>query len=282
MLIARGLDPKASLALEVAALLRGRGDAASRLGAAHLHFAFERGAREAMRGPDVAPAIERLLRQSQGWSAESVEALKAVAVGGDKMLAARALTLLAESALAREALDEAAQRLTIAIALEPQSADLRFALARVYGQAGRPAEALAARDDILRTLPRTSANLRRVALLSARLNRNDEALRFASQALQAAQTERSVSTVQAQEIAFAVARLLLQADQTERATELYNGLASAQWGRTDRAAALLDMEARLRQAGKIAEADRAKASLAALRATAPELDAAQAFLDSLG
>lgn len=280
-LIGRGLDAKASLALETAALLRGKADAASRLAAAHLHFALERVARQAMSQPDVAPTTERLLRQSQAWSTESAEALKAIAVGDDKMLAARALALLAEAAMLRGDSSEAAQRLTLAIVLEPQSADLRFALARVYLQAGRQAEALATRDDILRTLPRTPGHLRRAALLSARLERSDEALRLASQALQTAQVERTVSTVQAQEMVFTLARLLLSGGQSERATGLYNGLASAQWGRADRAAALIDLEARLRAAGKTPDADRVQANLTALRATAAELEAAQAFLDSL-
>ena len=253
------------------------GDAASALAAAHLHFAMQRLGTAQLARPSAPAAWERFKRVADGLAASSLAALKGVA-GGDTFFGSRAAALLQADAVARGDLNEAARWLALAIRGEPQSLELRALLTRVQIAATKPAEALAARDDILRAAPSSVDALRRAGVLSASLNNSEDAARYAMQALNIAQTTREVSIEQTQAVAFSLAHILLAQGQFDRAAPLYTGLAADQWPLEDRLAALLDWEARLRAMDKTEEAARARAQATALAYTDEDVKTAQRIL----
>lgn len=253
------------------------GDAASALAAAHLHFAMQRLGTAQLARPGAPAAWERFKRVADGLATSSIAALKSVA-GGDAFFGSRAAALLQEDAVARGDWNEAARWLALAIQGEPQSLELRALLTRVQIAATKPAEALAARNDILRAMPSSVDALRRAGVFSASLNLSEDAARYATQALNIAQTTREVSIEQTQAVAFSLAHILLAQGQFDRAAPLYTGLSADQWPLEDRLAALLDWEARLRAMDKTEEAARARAQATALAYTDEDVKTAQRIL----
>lgn len=255
--------------------------AASIVAAAHLHFAMQRLAARQLALPDAPAAWDRFNRESSALVAASVAALTNIANGTDPMLAPRAAALLEQDAIARNDWNAAAQWLAIAIRGEPQSLELRALQTRLQLAMQKPADALATRNAILRALPPNADVLRRVGVLSASLNLPDDAARYASQALNVAQTTREVSIAQTQAIAFSLAHIFLAQGQFDRAAPLYTGLSADQWPLEDRLAALLDWEARLRAAEKADDAARVRAQAVALKYTEEDLATAQNILRTL-
>jgi tetratricopeptide (TPR) repeat protein len=210
-LVTRGvkLDALAtSLALQVSAALRAAKTPAATVAAAHLHYALERGARELLTVPNAPPVTDRLVREALALAAASDESLKPIAGGDDRILASRAAALLGERHGARGEWNEAAQWLQRAVAGEPVSIDLRVGLGRAYNAAKQPDKALAVREDLLRGLPRSSEVLRRASAISREAGKNDDAAKFAAQALNVAQSTNGVGVGSTEEIAFIAARAL--------------------------------------------------------------------------
>jgi len=84
-----------------------------------------------------------------------------------------------------------------------------------------------------------------------------------------------------QRIAFATAHISFANRQPARGLDIYNGLASTQWGVIDRAAALIALRMEYLSQGKQDEAAKIVTRFQELGVTEDEKNAAQAFLDSL-
>jgi tetratricopeptide (TPR) repeat protein len=274
-----------SLALQVSAALRAAKTPAATVAAAHLHYALERGARELLTVPNAPPVTDRLAREALALAAASDESLKPIAGGDDRILASRAAALLGERHGARGEWNEAAQWLQRAVAGEPVSIDLRVGLGRAYNAAQQPDKALAVREDLLRGLPRSSEVLRRASAISREAGKNDDAAKFAAQALNVAQSTNGVGVGSTEEIAFIAARALFVTGQETRAIAMWTGLTSTQWSLVTRLAALGDWQAHLRAAMRTSEADRVTQQIEALvketQASDNDLAAAQRYLNTL-
>jgi tetratricopeptide (TPR) repeat protein len=250
-----------------------------------LHYALERGARELLTVPNAPPVTDRLAREALTLAAASDESLKPIAGGDDRILASRAAALLGERHGARGEWNEAAQWLQRAVAGEPVSIDLRVGLGRAYNAAQQPDKALAVREDLLRGLPRSSEVLRRASAISREAGKNDDAAKFAAQALNVAQSTNGVGVGSTEEIAFIAARALFVTGQETRAIAMWTGLTSTQWSLVTRLAALGDWQAHLRAAMRTSEADRVTQQIEALvketQASDNDLAAAQRYLNTL-
>jgi hypothetical protein len=265
-------------ALSLASLLS-RGNAARQLVGARLQFEAERLFAAAAAEPDAPAIADRNLREVQNQAQAAVDSLQEIARGEDKILAARALVLLAEREANFKNPVEAARLLRAAITFEPQESALRVALVDALQMTGKTDEAIAARDALTREVPQTPENLRRAATLSLRLNQPSRAVDFAQNAQRAAQLDSAASPADAETASFVLARALWADGKSDRAEELYKKLILPQWPRADRAAALMDWAASLRATGRDATA--IEGALTALGATESELRDAQELLDTL-
>jgi tetratricopeptide (TPR) repeat protein len=288
VLVFTGLIPdslQTSLVAGVSTSLRTLSEPSAVLARAQLHYALERTARAIAALPDAKPSADKLLRESRALASASDESLKSLTNAADKILAARAAALLGERALASNDLETGTQLISTALSYEPNSADLRAALARVYIARNTRDKAVTSRDDLLRALPLSADNLRRAAVLSHQAGRNEDAERFASQALGIAQTSPAVSVGEAEEIALLAARAIYETGNasgaTTRAIEIWNGLTSPQFTLVTRLAALLDLEAHLRDGNKTDAADGIKKQIDALQPNDRDLARAQNYLNGL-
>lgn len=270
--------PNRQLSAQLASLLV-KGNAARRVAGAQLLYEIEKLAIQDADAPNAPPATERFLRQTQTLAASATESLKEIGSGADKLVASRALALLAERSLAKSNPGEAAGYLTSAIAIEPRELALRTGLIRALSLSGQRAEALAARDDLLRVVPRDGETLRQAALASLQLDQDKDALRLANQAQNAMQTSRDASPAQLQSTAFVLARALFANDKKDDAVKVYKQLSGPQWSTADQAAALIDMEAQLRATGQDPEADAARNQLDALKVSKRDLQLARSYLE---
>ncbi|HEX8236624.1 MAG TPA: tetratricopeptide repeat protein [Abditibacteriaceae bacterium] len=288
VLVTRGVQLNAldsSLALQVSAALRAANTPAAALAAAHLHYALERGAREVLTVPNAPPTAERLARESIALGTASDEALQPITASDDHVLAPRAAALLGERHAARGQWNEAAQWLQRAVAGEPGSLDMRAGLARALNATKQTDKALAVREDLLRGLPRSTEVLRRASTISREAGKNEEAARFAAQALNVAQSTNSVGVGSTEELALIVARALFETGQETRATAIWTGLTSTQWPLVTRLAALGDWQAHLSASTRTAEAERVTQQINAVvkesQASENDVAAAQRYLDTL-
>ncbi|HEX8552454.1 MAG TPA: hypothetical protein VF681_12975 [Abditibacteriaceae bacterium] len=258
-----------------------QGNAVRKLVAAQLQFEAERIFTVAASVPDAPPAAERNLREVQNAAQVAVDALNEIARGEDKLVAARALVLLAEREANFQNPTEAARLLRLAIAFEPFEAGLRVALADALQSAKKTDEAIAARDALLRDLPRTAANLRLAASLSLRLNQGERAAGLALEAQREAALSPQNLPADVETTSFILARSLWASGKSTEAEAIYKKLADPQWGIADRAAAYIDWIDSLRSTDRSAEADRLQAQLDALEASETEMLDANALLQSL-
>jgi hypothetical protein len=267
-------------ALPLGALLM-RGNAPRQLAGARLQFEAEQLLNTAAAAPDAPPSAERALHEVQAQAQSAVAALNDIAVGEDKILAARALILLAEREANFKSSVEAARLLRLAIALEPNESGLRVALADALLSAKKTEEAIAVRDALLREVAATPEMLKRAAALSLRLRQPERAAELAQSAQLAAQLNVSSTPADVETASFVLARALWADGKTDRAAELYRKLALPQWPRADRAAALIDWIMSLRATGGDAEAAGVQRQLEALGATQNEIQDAERLLQSL-
>ncbi|HEX8834066.1 MAG TPA: hypothetical protein VF719_07685, partial [Abditibacteriaceae bacterium] len=257
------------------------GSPARKLIAAQLQFSLEGIFARAVEQPDAPATVERALREVQNGAMAARDALEEISKGNDKILAARAFALMAERAAGSRAWDEAAGHLRAAVALEPNDANLRVALADILAASGKTPEALVVRDEMLRSLPRDGDTLRRIAALSLKLGAAADAARLAAQSQSLEQVARNTTPARLEIASFVLARALYASGKTGGADEVYRNLAKPQWGTADRVAALLDWQNTLRAAGKEAEAERLQPQLDALGATEEEVEQARALLETL-
>ena len=267
-------------AVPLAALLAGGNDA-RKLTGAQLQFEIERIFAAAASAADAPVAAGRDLETARAASKSATETLKQIGAGADKILAARALVLLAERAVNAGEWDEAARTLRLAIAIEPTEASLRVALANALMGAKKTDEAIATRDALVRELPSEAETLRLAASLSLRLNQAERAAELATQAQREAQLSPNYNAADVETATFVLARALWGGGKTAEAEANYRKLAGEQWNRADRAAALLDWSDALRAAKRDEEADRLKTQLEALQASEQELADADDLLSSL-
>jgi len=258
-----------------------KGNAARAVAGAQLLFELE-----SLAGSDAskqgAPAqTEKFWRQTQAAALEASNNLTEIATGEDTLAASRATVILAERALLAGDAKNGARLLQVAITYEPQDLELRLILVRALLADKRPEEALAARDAILKTLPRDGETLRRVASLSLQLDLKGDAVRLATWAQNQMQIARDATPVQLEIASFILARALMANGHKDEAGALYQKLAGDQWGNADRTAALLDWQAQLRLAGDTAAADGIAARLRVLSPSKRNKAGARALLQSL-
>lgn len=272
-----------------AALMQKSRAPSQQIGAAYFFFTLENAlgsmSKNASNSAEMKKYLADLLRTVQKGSSAAETNLAEIAAGPNKVLAPRAASLLGGRALGRGDFETAISRLQSAVADEPDSLDMRFALARAFVSANRVEEARPIRDNMLAAFaPNVSMSLR-LATLSAQFGRRDEALELSESALKIANAPYA-SSDETQRALFFVARGLLQKTaptkaEIARAKALYAALSSTQWSFQTRLAASLDAENSLRIAGKNAEADAAKTQRAAFAATVNDLRSARSFLSSL-
>ena len=112
------------------------------------------------------------------------------------------------------------------------------------------------RDRLLRALPANFENLRQAALISRKLGKKSDTVRLCAQALRVAKASEDVAPGDEKFMTFTYARALFDNNQIALALEQYNLLSAAVRPATDRAAAIMDTEARLRNSGATNEANR--------------------------
>jgi hypothetical protein len=258
-----------------------KGNSARKVASAHLQFEIDRQLTRLSAEPDAPISIDRVLREVQDSAESAANTLAEIARDNNKVIASRALVLLAERAGSSTAHDEAVLHLRGAIALEPSESGLRVAQADNIQAAGRRDEAVAVRDAILRDLPRSVETLQQTAGLSMRLAQHEVATRLATQAQNTAQVSREFSPAQLEIATFVLARALYAAGQTASAEDLYKNMATPQWDTADRVAALLDWQRLLTGAGKTAEAARLQIQLEDLKATDEEIQQARTLIQTI-
>lgn len=159
-----------------AAILRASKQTSMQLGAAYFFFSLENSLTSMSKrsGQDAATKtyVADLLKRAQGWSSAAEANLPALADGADKILAARAASLLGGRALSRGDNEEAISRLQSAVENEPDSEQMRLALMRAFVAAKRTDDAIQTRDALLQALPQDAETLNRIAAISPQLARN--------------------------------------------------------------------------------------------------------------
>jgi hypothetical protein len=227
---------------------------------------------------DNAPlSAERDLIAAEKTLGEALNALQPLVEGADKVLAARAAGLLSEVALSRADAAQAEQWLSRLSQIEAREAALRATYASALAAQNKLPQALAARDEMLRTLSNNFNTLGRVAKLSDKIDGTGDEENTATVALQAAnigQVSPDVSASDFQIIALLAARSALYANKAVPAAALYNGLSNEQWDVVARAVALIDWEAALRDMERTEQADAIAARITALGLTPAERSAA--------
>jgi len=275
------LLPHPALARQVATVLRAGEEPGARLAAMRLDEALLQLAQKLAADPKAPLDADVKLNEAALAADASLKALETVVTGADKVVAGRAAALLGENALNRRDAGAAATWLKTAVEIEPRDVNLRVALARAYLANKQRAEAIAARDAILQTLPQTVENLHLVSILSLRLELPNDAASTASRAMNTARLGREAAAEDFETAALIAARALFLAGQIPRAAEIYKELAAAQWPVADRAAALLDLRDRYQKAGRDDDAAQITAQLMALRLTKKQLRTAQGYLAGL-
>ena len=269
---------------KAAAILRASPQPDMQLGTAYFFFSLESSlsgmAKNPKNAPDMQTYLDDLLKKTRAWASESETEMATLADGSDGILASRASSLLGGRALARGDFGEAIRRLQNAVALEPDSTQMRFALARAFLAAGRPDDALQVRDAMLKSFPPNSATLNSLAALSTKLGAADDALQQSQRAWSLSALP-DTSSADAQRAGFLLARALIVKKRFADAQAIYTNLSSTGWDFAGRVAALSDEEANLRAAGQTAPANAAKTRLAALQSNALNMQRAQTFLASL-
>lgn len=268
---------------QVVAVLRASDQPTMQLGAAHFFFTLENSfSAMASRAnkPEMQSYLDDLLQKARLWSSEAEAKLTTLANGGDKIVAARAAFLLGERALTRHDFDGAIAQFQMAVVLEPDSLETRFALARTLVAAGRNAEALQARDTIAQNFAPTTLLFNRLAALSNKLGQADDALQQSQLAWNLACAPDADSN-DAQRAGFLLARSLVAKNRLAEARVIYINLSGAGWDFTGRIAAFSAQENAWRKAGNSENADQAKTQRAALKPGAADLQAAKTFLESL-
>ncbi|HVF84592.1 MAG TPA: tetratricopeptide repeat protein, partial [Abditibacteriaceae bacterium] len=154
---------------QAAAVLRASKQPSTQLGAAYFFFSLENGLTAMSKKPSQDAAaqasIAELLKRVQNESSAAEANLPALVEGADKIVAARAASLLGGRALSRGDTDEAISRLQSAVENEPDSLEMRLALMRAFVVAKRPEDAIRTRDATLQALPLDATTTNRVAAL---------------------------------------------------------------------------------------------------------------------
>jgi tetratricopeptide (TPR) repeat protein len=242
-------------------------------------------ARAILEAPEAPDRAERDVIAAEKSLQTALQLLEPLAQSDDEILASRAAATLGEAAVNRNDFAGAQKWFERAVALEPRDINLRVALATALLAQNKTGAALAARDETLRALPHTLANLHRIAKLSAQIGLESDqkfTARLASQAFNRASTAPEVSTGAWQLVAFTAARALFDAGQTEAALSIYNGLSSPQWSGIERAVAFIDMEESYKLAGQTQKAAAAAAQLEALKLSPQERNRAEDIWARLG
>jgi hypothetical protein len=272
-------------------VLRRENGESSQLALAYLVFSIQNGltVMQSSGSAESSDYVKGVLKQIESYIVTAEEDLENVANSSDAVIASRAHFLLADRNLSRREYSNAQAHLRSAIALEPESVNLKLAQVRAFIAAEEHDQAL----EILNNLQRNSSLgvtvLSNMAKLVAQITlaantlatEKKQAQQLLEQAWRKAQFTNDTSVQEAERVAFALARVRIGSGQTTEAATLYNGLANASHTRLERAAALLDWEAQLRTANKTAEADAIKKRHAALSLSPAELQNVRAFLNSL-
>jgi tetratricopeptide (TPR) repeat protein len=244
-----------------------------------------RTARAILEAPEAPDRAERDVIAAGQSLQTALQLLEPLAQSDDKILAPRAAAILGEAAVNRGDFADAQKWFVSAIAFEPRDINLRVALANTLLAQNKTGPALAARDEMLRALPHTLANLHRIAKLSAQIGVESDrkfTARLASQAFNRACATPEVSTGAWQLVAFTAARALFDAGQTEEALAIYNGLAGPQWSGIERAVAFIDIEESYKLIGQTQKAAAAAAQLEALKLSPQERNRAEDIWAHLG
>lgn len=274
---ANSLLQRKKLAPLVTIALRSGTDAASRLAGAYLDFGAWRLAGRRAAAENAPVATEAALRDAtQNWTQSKI-ALGEVAASTDPVLATQAITLLAQDALARGDKAGAIKLFTAAVALEPTELNLRIAFARALLDEGQRDEALAVRDQMLAAWNHDTQTLRWAAWISLRATQAAPASQLTRRAVDRATSDAEIGATPWQEATILLARALLAQGETTAAGEQYLKLSGEPWTIIDRAAALLDWQARATDANRPEIAEQAASRLRTLKLSAADLQQAQAL-----
>ncbi|MDF2440613.1 MAG: Tetratricopeptide repeat [Abditibacteriota bacterium] len=272
---ATSLLQRKKLAPLVTTALRANPDAASRVAAAYLDFGAWRIAGRRATAESAPVATEAALREATMYWTQSKMALAEVAAAPDSVLATQAMTLLAQDALARGDKANAVKLFTAAIQLEPSDLNLRIALARALLDEGQRDEALALRDRVLAAFANDSQTLRWAAWISLRAGQAAQASQLARRAVDRAAVEAEIGATPWQEATLLLARALMAQGEAAAAGEQYQKLAGEPWTVVDRAAVLLDWQARATDANRADIATQVASRLRDLKLTPADLQQAQ-------
>lgn len=280
---AASLLQRKKLAPVVTTTLRASNDKAERLAGAYLDFGAWRLATRRASLENAPLAAEASLREASGNWAKSKTALGDIASmtvatsASDHILALQANALLAQDALARGDKETAVKLFTAANALEPTDLNLRIALARALLDTGQRDEALTVRNRLLTDFAHDSPVLRWAAWITLRAERFAEAAPLARRAVDRATLDPQIGAALWQETTFLLARALMAQGEVAAAGEQYQKLIGEPWTILERAAALLDWQARATEANRADVADQAATRLRALKLSAVQLQQAQAL-----
>lgn len=201
---------------------------------------------------------DRLQIAAEKTLADALTNIEPLLESADRVLAVRVAALLGEQALGRAEAAAGEKWIARALEIEPREANLRIALATARLAQNKIPDSLLARDELLRALPHNFETLQRATKLSdqiAATGDEENTLHLATWALNAAQTDATVSSFEFQKVALIAAHTGFYANKPTAATAIYNGLANEQWPLIDRAIVFLDWEATLRDLERIEQAD---------------------------
>ena len=264
------------LATPIEAALAGEGSPASLLAWSHIataRLARAQAALEVPGAPGSADAeLERATRDLNG----AVAALRAAPDAAPPHVQARVAVWLAEfGGLEPEA---ALANLRRAVAIESRAPALRLALAEALPDDAEAAAQLKLAAQLAPASPET-ARVLSVAALDA--GASDEAEARSAAAYNEAARDPNIGANAFQRIAFARARILWEAGQIPAATNIYEGLALAQWAPIDRAAALLALRARYTAANRPEEVAKLSDRIRELGLDLPTLQRAASFVEEV-
>ena len=154
---------------DAAKILRVSKQPSVQLGAAYFFFSLENGLTAMSKKPSQDAAtqasVAASLKSAQSGSSAAAANLSVLAQGADKIIAARASSLLGARALSRGDTEEAISRLQSAVENEPDSLEMRLSLMRAFVAAKRTDDAIQTRDASLQALSLDMATMNRVAAL---------------------------------------------------------------------------------------------------------------------
>jgi outer membrane lipoprotein-sorting protein len=262
----------------VLASLRASDDPYARYLAALLAVNGATAARRIASQPEAPLDADRNLFAAEKTLSDTLQSIEPLAQSADRVLAARVAALEGEQALNANNAPEGEKWIARALEFEPHEANLRVALANARLAQNKIPETLAARDELLRALPHSFDTLQRATKLSDQIGATgdeDNLLRLSTWAVNAAQTDAQVSSLDFQKTALIAAHAGFYANKPTAATAVYNGLADEQWGVVDRAVVFLDWEATLRDMERVEQADQVAKRRAELALTPQQQTAAQ-------